>query len=170
MRARSHFLLLLVLLVIAFPSCSVKYSFTGASISPDVKTMTIQYFPNKASLVVPVLSRSFTEALRDYFTTQTNLTLIEHGGDLNLEGAITGYTVQPTAIQGNETAAQNRLTITVKVKFTNRKNEKQNFESEFSRFSDYPSSQDLNSVQAKLIKDIDDLLIQDIFNKAVVNW
>lgn len=151
-------------------SCRVSYSFTGASISPKVKTVTIQYFPNQASLVVPNLSRALTDALRDYFTSQTNLILVDKGGDLNIEGAITGYAVQPIAIQGNETAAMNRLTITVNVKFTNRTDEKQNFETAFSRYEDYQSALNLSSVQDALIKQIDDMLVQDIFNKAVVNW
>jgi hypothetical protein len=151
-------------------SCRVSYSFTGASISPKVKTVTIQYFPNQASLVVPNLSRALTDALRDYFTSQTNLILVDKGGDLNIEGEITGYVVQPIAIQGNETAAMNRLTITVNVKFTNRTDEKQNFETTFSRYDDYQSSLNLSSVQDVLIKDINDKLIQDIFNKSVVNW
>ena len=152
------------------PSCRVSYSFTGASISPKVKTVTIQYFPNQASLVVPTLSRALTDALRDYFTSQTNLVLLDKGGDLNIEGAITGYAVQPIAIQGNETAAMNRLTITVSVKFTNRTDEKQNFETTFSRYEDYQSTLNLSSVQDGLIKEINDKLVQDVFNKAVVNW
>jgi hypothetical protein len=162
---------LLFFLLLAQSSCRMGYSFTGASISPDVKTISIQYFANNASLVVPTLSRLFTDALRDYFTSQTNLVLVDRNGDLNVEGAITGYTIQPIAIQGNETAAQNRLTITVTVKFTNKKNEKQNFENKsFSRYQDYPSSQNLSAVQDQLIKQIDDQLVDDIFKQAVVNW
>jgi hypothetical protein len=111
-----------------------------------------------------------TDALRDYFTSQTNLVLVDKGGDLNIEGAIKGYIVQPIAIQGNETAAMNRLTITVSVKFTNRTNEKQNFETTFARYQDYQSTLNLSSVQDGLIKEINDQLVQDIFNKAVVNW
>ena len=158
-------------LLLAQNSCRMSYSFTGASISPDVKTISIQYFPNTASLIVPTLSRVFTDALKDYFTSQTNLILVDRNGDLNLEGSITGYSVQPVAIQGNETAAMNRLTIAVTVKFTNKKNEKQNFENKtFSRYQDYPSSKNLAAVQDDLIKLIDDQLISDIFNQAVVNW
>jgi hypothetical protein len=162
---------LILLLAVIQSSCKVSYSFTGASISPDVKTVSIQYFGNNATLVMPSLSRVFTENLRDYFTSQTNLILIDRNGDLNLTGAITGYTVQPISIQGNETAAQNRLTITVSVTFTNKKNEKQNFENKtFTRYADYSSSLDLTTVQDNLIKQIDDQLVQDIFNQAVVNW
>ena len=151
-------------------SCRVSYSFTGASISPNVKTVSISYFTNNAGLVVPTLSRTVTDGLRDYFTSQTNLVQVERGGDLILEGSITGYAVQPVAIQGNETAAMNRLTVTVNVKFTNKTDTKQNWESTFSRYQDYSSSLNLQSVQDGLIKDITGELVQDIFNKAVVNW
>jgi hypothetical protein len=151
-------------------ACRVNYSFTGASISPNVKTVSIQYFPNQAPLVVPTLSRALTDALKDYYISQTNLILVDRGGDLNIDGAITGYAVQPIAIQGNETAAMNRLTITISVRFTNKTNEKQNFESTFSRYLDYSSDRNLSSVQDALIKEINDQLVQDVFNKTVVNW
>ena len=167
---RSGSIISLILLIL-LGGCKVNYSFTGASISPDVKTISIDYFQNKASLVVPTLSRDLTEALRDYFTSQTSLVLVERGGDLDLEGTITGYDAgKPVAIQGNETAALNRMTITVSVKFTNKKDEKQNFESSFSRYQDYPSSQPLSVVQNQLIEEINKQLVQDIFNKSVVNW
>jgi hypothetical protein len=169
----NHFIIVNILLAgffLLFSSCRVNYSFTGASISPNVKTITIQYFPNQAPLVVPTLSRSLTDALRDYFTSQTNLVLVDRGGDLVIEGAITGYSVQPVAIQGNETAAMNRLTVTVNVKFTNRTEEKQNYETSFSRYQDYQSNLPLSTVEDGLIKEINDQLVQDIFNKSVVNW
>lgn len=162
--------LLVAILLLLLTSCRMSYSFTGASISPNVKTVTIPTLPNNAPLVVPTLSRTLTDALRDYFTSQTSLNIVERGGDLNLDASITGYIVQPVAIQGNETAAMNRLTITVNVKFTNKTDEKQNWESSFSRYLDYSSSLQLSSVQDGLIKGISDQLVQDIFNKAVVNW
>jgi hypothetical protein len=161
---------LLILLMMFQLSCRVSYSFTGASISPSVKTISIQYFSNQAPLVVPTLSRTITDALKDYFTSQTNLVLIDKGGDLNLEGSITAYSVQPIAIQGNETAAMNRLTITINVKFINKTNEKQNFESSFSRYQDYQSTISLSSVENALIAQITEQLVQDVFNKSVVNW
>lgn len=163
-------LMVLIPMLFLGGSCRMSYSFTGASISPEVKTISIENFPNKALLVVSTLSRSFTEALQTYFTSQTNLVLVDRNGDLHLEGAITSYGVQPQAISGNEVAQLNRLTITVSVKFTNKFDEKQNFESTFSRYLDYPASQNLVSVQDDLITEINDQLVQDIFNKAVVNW
>jgi len=163
-------LIMLISLLLSFQSCRMSYSFTGASISPEVKTVSIDNFPNKALLVVPTLSRDFTEALQNYFTSQTNLILVDRDGDLHLEGAITGYAVQPVAIQGDETAALNRLTITVKVEFTNKFDDKQNFESTFARYLDYSSTQNLVTVQDPLIHEINEQLVEDIFNKAVVNW
>ncbi len=163
-------IVLIVAVILAIYSCKVKYSFTGASIAPDVKTVSIQFFKNNAPLANPTLSQSFTEALKDIFNSQTNLGLAASGGDLNFEGAITGYSTSPVAIQGNDAAALNRLTITVSVKFTNLKDEKQNFEQSFSRFADYSSSENLSSVEANLIRDINGQLVQDIFNRAVSNW
>jgi outer membrane lipopolysaccharide assembly protein LptE/RlpB len=147
------------------------YSFNGISLSPELKTVTIKTFPNNAQLVQPTISQSFTEALKDKFSQQTKLTLVNNNADLVFEGAIIGYTTQPIAIQGNEVAAMNRLTVTISVKFTNRKDDKQSFETSFSRYQDYPSSPALNSSkEEELIKQIDDALVEDIFNKAVVNW
>lgn len=160
---------LLFILLLSLNGCGI-YSFTGASIAPEIKTVSIQYFPNNAPLIQPGLSQIFTEKLKDKFVSQTNLSLVNKNGDFRFEGAITGYVIQPTAIQGNDRAALNQLTITVTVKFINMKNEKQNFETSFSRFQTYPSTENLIMVEDALIKDVSDQLVGDIFNKAVVNW
>ena len=157
-------------ILVLFPTCKAGYSFTGASISPEVKTISILTFPNQAPLVQPRLSQLFTETLKQKFVSQTNLSLVKKDGDLSLEGQITGYYTQPIAIQANETASQNRLTISVNVKFTNQKNDKQNFETSFSRYADYDSRLSLSSVEETLMKQINDLLADDIFNKSVSNW
>ncbi len=146
------------------------YSFTGASIPPEAKTVSIKYFPNNASLVEPTLSQIFTDALKDKFVSQTTLILVQKNGDLRLEGEITGYSTKPIAITGDQTAALNRLTITIKVKYVNTFDETKNFESPFNRYEDYPSSKNLSDVQETLITQINEMLIEDIFNKAVVNW
>ena len=155
--------------ILMMQGCGV-YSFTGASIPPDAKTISILTFPNNAPLVQPSLSQELTNAIRDKFSSQTNLMIVNSDGDLHIEGEITGYSTQPQAIQGDETAALNRLTITVKVIFENRLDESKNYESTFSRFADYPSSQNLSAVEEGLIRDINEALVDDIFNKAVVNW
>lgn len=155
--------------VAAMQSCGV-YSFTGASIPPEAKTVSISLFPNKAELVQPSLSQTFTDALRDRFSSQTNLALIPRGGDLHFEGEITGYSTEPVAITGQQTAALIRLKVTVNVRYTNKFNAKDSFETNFTRFEDYSSSLNLNAVEADLISKITEALVEDIFNKAVVNW
>ena len=160
---------LLALFSISLSACGI-YSFTGASIDPSVKTYTVHVINNQAQIVVPSLSNSLTEALRQKFSTSTNLKQSETGGDLEFQGNITGYQVLPVAPQANEIAAVNRLTITVNIEFINHQNDKQSWTSSFSRYSDYDSNKDLSVVQDLLIKDITDQLVDDIFNKAVVNW
>jgi len=166
---RTVYLLILATIVASLGGCGV-YSFTGASISADTKTISIQRFPNNAMTVEPTLSQKFTDALRDKFSNETNLTLMNKGGDLQIDGNITGYRTSPVAIQGNETAAMNRLTITVSVTFENTIDDSKSFKSSFSRFVDYPSTQNLNDVQDMLIDEINEMLVQDIFDKSVVNW
>jgi Lipopolysaccharide-assembly len=151
--------------------CKVNYSFSGASVSPDVKTVSIQYFKNNASLAKATLSQSLTESLKDIFTSQTNLGIIPRDGDLNFEGEITSYIpATPVALQSNDIAALSRLTITVNVRFTNAKDSKQKFETTFSRFADYSNSKSFASVEDDLIRQINEQLVQDIFNKAMINW
>ncbi|TAL58048.1 MAG: hypothetical protein EPN85_12540 [Bacteroidetes bacterium] len=158
------------LFILLLQGCKVHFSFSGASVSPDVKTVSIQYFKNNASLAPPTLSQTLTEAIKDIFTSQTNLGIVSRDGDLSFEGEITNYMTAPVALQANDQAALNRLTITVNVRFTNIKDEKQKFETSFSRYADYSSTQNLNAVQAQLIEDINQQLVQDIFNKAMINW
>jgi hypothetical protein len=160
---------MLLALVLMATGCGV-YSFTGASISPGAKTISIAYFVNNAQYVEPTLSQSLTDALRDRFLTQTDLDFVSEGGDLQIEGYITDYTTRPVAIQGDETAAMNRLSVTVKVKFTNVLDGTKDFDSPFTRFIDYSSSQDLSTVKDQLISELNEFLVDDIFNKAVVNW
>lgn len=161
----------LLILITAFllTGCGV-YSFTGASIPAEAKTVSVAYFPNNANLVQPMLSSVMTNTLRDYFMNQTSLAEVENNGDLAIEGEITGYSTSPTAITGDQTAALNRLTITVNVRFFNKYDESKNFEQKFSQYEDYSSTLDLNAVQDQLMETIAEKLCEDIFNKAVVNW
>lgn len=161
--------ILSLFLILGLYSC-VSYSFSGASIPAQAKTVSIKTFPNNASMVNPSLSSQFTEALRTKVQSQSNLTLIGVGADLSFDGEITQYFTQPIAIQGNQTAALNRLTITINVRYTNRFDEKQNFEQSFSRYLDYDSSKNLSEVESDLVTQISDLLVEDIYNKAFVNW
>ena len=162
--------LLALALIMLWQLQACSYSFTGASISPDVKSISISYLPNNSLLVQPTLSRKLTEAIRDKFTSQSNLALVGSNGDLNIEGEITGYTTEPVAITGEQQAALQRLKITVNIRFTNKLDPKQDFETSFSRFQDYNSLRRLSEVEESLIDLINEELAQDIFNKAVVNW
>lgn len=158
-----------LLIVLTLGGCGV-YSFTGASIPVGAKTISIGYFVNNAQFVEPTLSQSLTDALRDRFLSQTNLSFVNEDGDLQLEGVIMDYTTRPMAITGDQIAALNRLNIQIRVKFTNTLDPSKNFETSFSRFEDYPSDQDLSAVKDQLIGLINEALVEDIFNRAVVNW
>ena len=164
-------LIFLSLLFLAFINngCHV-YSFSGASISPEIKTVSIGFFNNRAAIVQPTLSQSFTEKLKDKFVSQTNLRVSDQESDLTFEGYISDYHTLPISIQGNETAAQNRLSITVFVKFVNAKDPKQNFETPFTRYYDYNSQLTLTSIEQEAITQINKQLIDDIFNRAISNW
>jgi outer membrane lipopolysaccharide assembly protein LptE/RlpB len=161
--------LLILIAVFVLTGCGI-YSFTGASIPAEAKTVSIQHFPNNANLVNPLLSDILTNNLRDRFMNQTTLDEVPDNGDLAIEGEIIDYKTSPTAITGDQIAALNRLTITVNVRFYNRFDESKNFEQKFSQYDDYPSTEDLNVVQETLVNTICDKLSEDIFNKAVVNW
>lgn len=167
---QNYFIRLMLLLPVLFLTGCKIYSFSGASISPEVKTVSIDNFQNRASIVQPSLSQVFTEKLREKFISQTSLTQVTSNGDMQFEGFISDYNTQPTAIQGNEQAALNRLTITVNIKFVNNKDEKQGFESTFTRFTDFDSRKNLSSIEPELINEVCNQLVDDIFNKAVINW
>lgn len=166
----SRVLIPFILIVLLLPACKMRYGFSGATIPPEAKTVSVQYFQNQASLAPPTLSQTFTEALRDRLSSQTRLGLVNKGGDLNFDGSITGYSTNPIAIQSTDLAALNRLTITVTVKYTCSFDEKKNFEQSFSRFADYTSSQSLTAVEQELIQTINDQLTLDIFNRALNDW
>jgi len=155
----------------AIASCSMNYSFTGASIPPEVKTIRIEQFPNNAPLISPTLSQEMTDALRQKFQSQTSLIIVNQGGDLVIEGEIIEYNTRPSAIQSDDIAALNRLTISIRVTYTNTVDETQSFSDErFSRYEDYDSTQDLITVSETLIPIITEYLVEDVFNKTVVNW
>ena len=151
-------------------SCGI-YSFTGTSIQPDVKTITINYFEYKALKVNPSLSNQVTEALKDKFTKLTKLEQVDMDGDLEIIGEISGYDVKATAITANEQAAQNRLTVNVKITFVNRKYPEDSFENKsFSAYADFDAMQTLDAVEGTLCEEIVEKLCEDMFNATVANW
>jgi hypothetical protein len=151
-------------------SCKISYTFTGANISADVKTFSVYYFPNRARLVNPTLSNDFTEKLKEKLLKQTSLKEEAENGDLVYEGQITDYSVRPMAIQKEDMAAQNRLTVTVRLKYTNNKDHTQDFDRTFSAFEDFSSSMSLNDVESSIVPEILEKLLDDVFNATIANW
>jgi hypothetical protein len=162
-------------LVLICPSC---YTLKNQSIPPSLKTINVQFFENNAALVVNNLSQTFTEALKDRIRTQTSLSLVRGEADATMSGAITGYSIAPASIQATANnvapiADANRLTITVRVKFSfdaakTPADKKLSFEESFTKFADYRG--DISSQEQALIQQINKQLIDDIFNRAFSNW
>ena len=157
-------------LLAGLTACKISYSFSGVNISPEVLTYTVDYFPNRAPLVQAQLSQLFTDALMDKIQGNTSLDLATSGGDVQFSGEITGYETRPTAITGDEVAARNRLTISVRVKHTNAVEPDLDFDQTFSRYEDYDASQSLTDVEDALIEVIVENLVEDIFNRAFISW
>lgn len=163
-------LLTLLLAAITIVSCGI-YSFSGTSIQPDVNTITIGFATYKAQKVNPSLSNTYTEELKNKFRRLTRLEQVDQDGDLEIASEIVGYDIRATAVTANEVAAQNRLTVTVKVSFSNRKYPEDNFENKsFSAYADYDSNNSLDAVESTLCAEIVDKLIEDIFNATVAQW
>ena len=160
---------ILAALYLMMSGCKISYSFSGAS-TEGFKTVSIQYFQNRASLVQPGLSQSLTDALIDKCKSQTNLGVVNGLGDANFEGEISDYNTKPLTVSADATAAVNRFTISVKVKFTNAVDPDLSYEQTFARYEDYDSTLDLSQVEAELSQKIIDMIVEDIFNKAFVNW
>lgn len=150
-------------------SCGI-YSFTGTSIQPDVKTITIPYVEYKALRVNPSLSNDLTEALKDKFRKLTTLEEVEEDGDLELVCEVSGYDVKATAVTANEQASQNRLTVTVKIEFSNKKYPEDDVSKSFSAYEDFDAMQSLDAVEAGLCESIVEKLVEDIFNATVAQW
>lgn len=151
-------------------SCGI-YSFSGTSIQPDVQSVTINYFEYKALKVNPSLSNELTEALKDKFRKLTKLEQVDEDGDLEIYGEIIGYDVKAMAVTANEEAAKNRLTVNVKIMFTNNKYPEDSFDSKsFSAYADFDSALLLDSVESTLCEEIIEKLCEDIFNATVANW
>ncbi len=177
MRTNFHstFMLLIsgAILMFAFQQCSVvSYGLSGASIHPEAKTISVNYFQNNAPLVNPQLSQKLTDGLKDKFVSQTSLVLVNGIGDLHFTGEITGYATKPMAIKEGDVAAENRLTVTIRVTYVCSKDPEATFDFDktFSRYQDYSSEKDLNQVETELTEIIVEQLVEDIFNESVVNW
>jgi len=163
--------IILLFSLFSISSCSIKYSLTGASISPETKTFQVNYFQNVAALVEPGIERDFTNSLTNLLINQTSLDLVKSKGDLIYEGEITEYRISPTTATSTNTAAQNRLTISVNVRFYDKNDEEANFEKRFSFYFDYAGSSQLIGAQKdSAIEEIFERITQDVFNASLAKW
>jgi hypothetical protein len=166
---KTYCIYIIIVLVLLSSSCSI-YNFTGTG-KIDAKTFQVNFFQNNAELIEPGIDRTFTLALQDLIQNQTNLNLVKNGADLTYEGEIIGYRISPMTATADQQASQNRLTIRVNVRFTNRKTEKDNFEKTFEFYHDYPATSQLNgSTLNKAISEIFERITQDIFNASLAKW
>ena len=160
--------LIFSLLALSTLSCGI-YNFTGGS-TGDAKTFQVNFFRNDAPIVEPGLDRDFTIALQDLINNQTNLSLTDRNADLLYEGEIVEFNITPMTATAEQRAAQNRVTISVNVRFTNRTDEKKDFEKRFSFYYDYPAAAQFNSVKGEAIPQIFERITQDIFNASLADW
>lgn len=168
-RSGAAALIVAVLVSLALYGCGI-YSFSGTSIQPDVRSVTIDLFEYKALRVNPSLATEMTEGLKDKFRRMTRLEQVDMDGDLEISGTITGYDLKATAVTAGEVAAMNRLTVTIQVNYTNRKYPEEDFERSFSAYSDYDSNQTFDAVEGSLCEDIVEQLSELVLNATVANW
>ncbi len=166
-----YFASLILTLLVMVTSCSISYKLNGASIDyTTTKTISFEQFPIKAALVYAPLAVTFNDELTGKFASQTKLEQVRTDGDLQISGAITGYSLTPQAVKADAYAAQTRLTIKVKVKFVNKKNSTEDFEQEFSAYRDFDATSLLTDVQDELCNEMVKELVEQIFNATVANW
>ena len=162
-------LLLLLAAVCCLNACGI-YSFSGTSIQPDVNSITINYIEYRALRVNPAFSNEFTEAIRNQFRRMTRLEQVDVDGDMEISGEVTGYEVTPAAITADEVAARNKLTVTVKIQFSDKKHPEEDFDKSFSAYAEYDSTNTLDAVESALCSEIIEKLVEDIFNASVAQW
>ena len=159
----------LLLTALSLCSCGI-YSFSGTSIQSDVNTITINFIEYRAQKVNPSLSNDLTEAIRNQFRRMTRLEQVDMDGDMEISGQITGYDISTAAVTANEVAARNKLTVTVKIQFSDKKHPEEDFDKSFSAYSEYDSTNTLDAVESGLCQEIIEKLVEDIFNASVAQW
>ncbi len=167
---RITYVLTIAVVSLIATACSINMTMSGASIPDDISSFSVQYFDNRAPLINPVLSQNFTEGLKDRITNESRLNLVNGTGDVDFSGEITGYSVRPMAIQADAVSAETRLTMTIKVRYKNYKDPKQNWESSFSSFRDFDSSLNINAIENDLTTEMIEEVTENIFNKAFADW
>jgi len=164
-------LFVVFILFLFFQSCTISYKFNGASIDyTKTKSISISDFPNVAELIYPPLAQEFSESLRDEYSKQTRLQLLKKGGDMNIEGEIVGYQLTPMAISADSYSSETKLTMTIKVRFTNNKNPEDDFEKTYIAYQTFDSNQMLTDVQDELMTVMVKEIADNIYNDTVAKW
>ncbi len=164
-------LLALIAVSTVLIACSVSYKFSGASIDYNLtKTIQLSHFVNQAPLVYPPLESQFNEALKDMFTRNTRLQIVNQNGDMEIEGEIVGYELTPLAVAEDQFASETRLTMNVRMRFRNNKVQGQDKEETISANRTFSSNINLTDVQDQLIKELTDEIVDQIFNTTMANW
>jgi hypothetical protein len=170
-RTKLHVAILLIIVVLLLPSCVISYKFNGASIDySKTKTISIADFPNVAPLVYAPLSNTLSDGIRDLFQRQTRLEQVRRGGNLEIEGEITGYALTPMSVSSDSYAAETKLTITVKVRFTNNVAPEESFEKTYTAYQTFDASQMLTDVQDELCNTMVAEIADQIYNDTVAKW
>lgn len=170
-KRRAAMSVLALTLILIMQSCRISYKLNGSALDYTVyKTIHVGNFPIRAALVYPPLQQTFENALLDYISRNTRLQTTDGASDLELEGEITGYALTPQAVTENALASKTRLTITVRVKYTDTKNDRNDIDQSFSAYQDFDSSEMLTDVQDQLCQEITDQLVDLIFNATLGNW
>ena len=163
--------MILVAVVTTMSSCLISYRFNGASIDySKTQSISIADFPNNAALVNPNLANNLSDGIRDIYSRQTRLQILRRGGDMELEGEITDYSLTPMAISADSYSAETKLTITIRVRFTNNKAPEESFEKTYSAYQTFDSSRLLNDVQDELCTIMINELAENIYNDTVAKW
>lgn len=171
MRKYIIFAIISLITALGVVSCSISYKLNGASIDYETtKTISFDRIVIKAALVYPPLETLFNDELQAKYDSQTKLEIVRADGDLQISGAITGYSLTPQAVKADAYAAETRLTIKMKIKFVNKHNKAENFDKEFSSFRDFEATQMITDVQDGLCSEMVKELVEEIFNATVANW
>ena len=161
----------MAMVIAMMPSCLISYKFNGASIDySKTKSISVAEFPNNAALVNPLLSNALSEGIREIYSRQTRLQLLPKNGDMEVEGEITDYALTPMAISADSYAAETKLTLTIRVRFTNNKAPEENFEKTYSAFQTFNSARLLTEVQDELCAIMITELAENIYNDTVARW
>lgn len=159
-----------LLIALSVSSCKVSYSFTGINVSKDVKTFQVDYFPNNAPLIEPGLNEDFRNKLIERINRQTDLTQVKSGGDIVFQGEIVDYKIEPVALAAGQTAAQSRLTIVIKIEYTNNLNSDDNISKRYSWYYDYPASTSLEDIKTTAHEEILKTILDNLFNDTLAKW